>query len=228
MSFVAPTNVLVAYTMQGQLLTNSGPNAYEWVYWKVFNTPDLTGAQSGYFGQLQNISIASSETISSPTSGAVTPTSAAGGDLGGYYPNPQLVAIGGIPIVGTPSTGFVLQYNGTSLVWVAPGAAAQPIPVVNSAGGTINIAANTDTWNEGASSGVTPFYQLAADSVTVQHIIGWLSGATPVVLPPAGWTVQSPVDGLPHSRYTYGSGGNPAGERYVWRPIVALLMMVPT
>ena len=56
--------------MQGQLLTNSGPNAYEWVYWSVYNTPDLTGAQSGYFGQLQNIAISSQTSISSPTSGA--------------------------------------------------------------------------------------------------------------------------------------------------------------
>lgn len=222
-----PTNTLIQYTMQGQLLTNSGPNAYQNVYWDVYNAPDLTGQFSGYYGQLQNIVIASSVNISSPTSGAVVPTSAAGGDLYGLYPNPQVGGIQNIPIIGLPSSGQGPQFDGTSFRWVTPTTLIEPTPVVTSAGGAVNIPLNLDSWNESnASTKVT--YTFQTDTTNYGHTIGWYAGAAPTVAAPDGWFVQSPVDGGIRANYVYGAGGNGPGERYVWRAIVALATMVPT
>jgi hypothetical protein len=222
----APTNVLTQYTMQGQLLTNSGPNAYEWVYWDVYNTPDLTGVSSGYFGQLQNIAISASVSISSPNSGAVTPTSAAGGDLGGNYPAPLVVGIGGIAIVGAPSAGQELQFNGTTINWVTPTVAAHPTPRITNAGGAVTIPLNADSWDE--TGGAAATLTFGADTGTFEHVVGWFAGTAPTVVAPLGWVLQSPVDGVQRTSYVYGTGGNPVGERYTWRAIVALNLLVPT
>jgi hypothetical protein len=54
---------LYSYSMVGQLVIPP----YQTVAWLVYGTPDLTGAQSGYFGQLQNIQIASQQQISPPS-----------------------------------------------------------------------------------------------------------------------------------------------------------------
>lgn len=116
-----PTNVLIQYTMVGQLLTNSGPNAYQNVYWDVYGAPDLTGEFSGYVGQLQNISVSATANISAPQSGVVVPTSPAGGDLGANYPNPTVIAIQGQPVATTPPTsGQGLFWNGTQYVPTTP------------------------------------------------------------------------------------------------------------
>lgn len=136
-----PTNVLLQFTMVGQLLTNSGPNAFQLIYWDVYNTPDFAGAQSGYEGQLQNISVASTANLSSPTSGTVVPTSAAGGDLAGNYPNPTVAAINGstVPAGGALTPGFVLQATSSAALVYAP---------VNLAGGAGHVQGQLPAGNQ--------------------------------------------------------------------------------
>src|ERR1039458_10161941 len=110
--------LLVKYTMSGQKLVPP----YQLVYWDVFNTPDYTGAQSGYFGQLQNITI-SATTDMSEQDALVTPTSPAGDDLSGNYPNPLVTGIDGYAIDQTisPVSGDVLTFNSDGYVqWQAP------------------------------------------------------------------------------------------------------------
>lgn len=98
------------YNMQGQLLFAP----YQLVYWTVYNTPDFTGAQSGYSGQLQNIVIASQYNI--PPDLQLDPVSQ---DLYGYLPAPFVGGLRGIPINSiTPIDGQVLTYDATDGYWV--------------------------------------------------------------------------------------------------------------
>lgn len=113
------TSPLWQYVMQGQLAAPP----FQTVYWLVYNAPDSTGLQSGYFGQLQNISIASQQQITFPNN--ATPTLDAN-------------SLTGIPIVNTPPTnGQALVYNSISNTYV-------PAPVGNNTPGAASTVFTTN------------------------------------------------------------------------------------
>jgi hypothetical protein len=82
------------------------------IYWSVLNSPDMTGAQSGYPPtELTNITVDYS--IQTGVTSAAVPGTAAGGDLGGAYPNPVVVGLQGRAVSNTAPTDTQV------LTWVA-------------------------------------------------------------------------------------------------------------
>lgn len=117
----------LAYVMRGQL--NTIP--YQDVTWKVYGTPDMTGAQSGYFGRLINIevdytifdeltgTVAVPVEITMPMAGDVTGTSATSvvnmtGDVIGRTSANTVSKLQGRPMSATaPSLDQAIQWDGT-------------------------------------------------------------------------------------------------------------------
>jgi|SRR5579859_2771311 len=98
------------------------------------------------------------------------------------------------------------------------------------AGTTITPAASTATWNVSAPVSGTNTYQLPLDAKPVVHTIGWKSGNAPIVDAPtaSGWKLVNPVTGdMTATTYTYGQGGNGAGESYGWVADVPGKLMWP-
>lgn len=106
-------------------------------------------------------------------------------------------------------------------------------PTIDNASGspTITPAASVATWNISAAPALsTNTYQLPLDAIPVGHIIGWGSGAAPVVDAPTagGWHLVNPVTGdQTGTTYTYGQGGNGAGESYSWVADIPQKLMWP-
>ena len=89
------------------------------IYWAVLNTPDLTGAESGYNpADLTNIVVDYSFEVPINGTGGAIPPGLAGGDLTGTYPDPSVAKIAGTKVSTTaPADGQVLTYVAANSDW---------------------------------------------------------------------------------------------------------------
>lgn len=112
---------IIRYVMKGTI--NSLP--YQKVTWSVYNTPDMTGASSGYTGLIDILIdytvVDNNNTGSSAVPVYTTSFGPASGDLSGAYPNPVVSGLQENPISSNaPTTGQVLEWNGTQWIPTTP------------------------------------------------------------------------------------------------------------
>lgn len=188
-----PPGALVEYNMVGQLLFAP----YQSVYWTVYNAPDDTGAQSGYFGQLQNIGVASTYNLSIPEETVNPPSGPACGDLSGTYPCPTVVGIEGFPIENAPANGEVLVYSNGTLSWTDTTTGSVALT------GDVNgpSDANTVTKLQGRA--------MSATAPTTGQAIEWNGSAWTPTTPAVGVTFANDLSGSPTSQTVVGIQNHP-------------------
>ena len=134
------------------------------------------------------------------------PSGAAGGDLSGNYPSPNVNRIQGVAISNTvPTTGQVLTFNGTQWSASTPsGGAPFSLPYTNTANSASNLFSLTNGGSGSALEGTN-----SSTLNNVSGVIGKISSATP-------GTMSAGVRGISNGTNANGIGvyGSDAGSGY--------------
>ena len=134
------------------------------------------------------------------------PSGAAGGDLSGNYPSPNVNRIQGVAISNTvPTTGQVLTFNGTQWAASTPsGGAPFSLPYTNTANSASNLFSLTNSGSGSALEGTN-----SSTLNNVSGVIGKISSVSP-------GTMSAGVRGISSGTNANGIGvyGSDAGSGY--------------